>query len=114
MDSEHFMSTGALDNVSVPNESTLVAPPPPDSPGQHLPSACPKVAGTLAGAVFAAYNRGTVVAVLAAYHRGTAVAVFVSFINQSCSFYRIANEYLLFQTCKVQQTKKKNLLPAIG
>ena len=27
------MSTGALDNVSVPNDSTLVAPPPPDSPG---------------------------------------------------------------------------------
>ena len=34
VDSEQFMSTGALDNVSVPNESTLVAPPPPDSPGQ--------------------------------------------------------------------------------
>jgi len=27
------MSTGALDNVSVPNDSTLVAPPPPNSPG---------------------------------------------------------------------------------
>jgi len=33
VDSEQFMSTGALDNVSVPNDSTLVAPPPPDSPG---------------------------------------------------------------------------------
>ena len=31
------MSTGALDNVSVPNESTLVAPTPPDSPGQPSP-----------------------------------------------------------------------------
>ena len=30
------MSTGALDNVSVPNESTLVAPPPPDSPGASI------------------------------------------------------------------------------
>ncbi|KAL3159748.1 PSII 6.1 kDa protein [Trebouxia sp. C0009 RCD-2024] len=37
VDSEHFMSTGALDNVSVPNESTLVAPPPPDSPGRASP-----------------------------------------------------------------------------
>ena len=33
VDSEQFMSTGALDNVSVPNDSTLVAPPPPNSPG---------------------------------------------------------------------------------
>ena len=33
VDSEQFMSTGALDNVSVPNDSTLVVPPPPDSPG---------------------------------------------------------------------------------
>lgn len=36
VDSEQFMSTGALDNVSVPNESTLVAPPPPDSPGTAI------------------------------------------------------------------------------
>ena len=40
VDSEQFMSTGALDNVSVPNESTLVAPPPPDSPGTQAASAC--------------------------------------------------------------------------
>ena len=35
------MSTGALDNVSVPNESTLVAPPPPDSPGAAWPPLTP-------------------------------------------------------------------------
>lgn len=37
VDSEQFMSTGALDNVSVPSDSTLVAPPPPDSPGAASP-----------------------------------------------------------------------------
>ncbi len=38
VDSEQFMSTGALDNVSVPNDSTLVAPTPPDSPGDFAGS----------------------------------------------------------------------------
>ena len=36
VDSEQFMSTGALDNVSVPSDSTLVAPTPPDSPGDTV------------------------------------------------------------------------------
>lgn len=37
VDSDQFMNTGALDNVSVQNDHTLVAPsPPPQSPGGCL------------------------------------------------------------------------------
>lgn len=40
VDSDHFMNTGALDNVSVPNDHTLVAPPPPpQSPSKGNPAA---------------------------------------------------------------------------